>query len=118
MKPVQQTRFGKSGNCIQACVASILERPLEAIPDFLSAKTNPWLACQSWLDSQGYYLIGASNCWMCAGIEFIAGGMGPRGIGHCVVMRDGKVIHDPHPDGRGILFVDLYLFIVRKERER
>lgn len=35
MIPVQQTRFGNGqGNCLLACVASILDRPLESIPDF------------------------------------------------------------------------------------
>ena len=35
MIPVQQTSFCKGqGNCLLACVASILERPLESIPDF------------------------------------------------------------------------------------
>lgn len=35
MTPVQQTRFGKGqGNCLLACVASILDRSLESIPDF------------------------------------------------------------------------------------
>ena len=34
MKPVKQTRTGSNGNCFQACVASVLELPLEAVPDF------------------------------------------------------------------------------------
>lgn len=34
MRPVLQTRFGfPSGNCLLACVASILEVPLEEVPD-------------------------------------------------------------------------------------
>ncbi|OGP67107.1 MAG: hypothetical protein A2031_07895 [Deltaproteobacteria bacterium RBG_19FT_COMBO_43_11] len=32
---IQQTKFGNgNGNCLLACVASILERPIEGIPDF------------------------------------------------------------------------------------
>ena len=35
MMPVMQTKFGRGqGNCLLAAVASILHRPLEAIPDF------------------------------------------------------------------------------------
>ena len=35
MIPIKQTKFGKGqGNCLLACIASILERPLESIPDF------------------------------------------------------------------------------------
>lgn len=35
MRPVSQTKFGKNGgNCILACVASLLHRRIEDIPDF------------------------------------------------------------------------------------
>lgn len=35
MKPVRQTIFGhEEGNCAQACVASLLELPLGAVPNF------------------------------------------------------------------------------------
>lgn len=41
MVPVSQTRFGKgNGNCLLACVASLLHRPLESIPDF--AMSGSW----------------------------------------------------------------------------
>ena len=29
MKPVKQTRFGEEGNCWQACIASILKKPVK-----------------------------------------------------------------------------------------
>jgi len=30
--------------------------------------------------------------------HYVGGGKGPRGVEHCVVMRQGKVVHDPHPN--------------------
>lgn len=43
MRPIRQTRFGwPSGNCLLACVASILDLPLEEVPDGWSEED--WLA--------------------------------------------------------------------------
>lgn len=33
----------------------------------------------------------------------MAWGMGPRGCTHSVVVLDGKLAHDPHPDGTGLV---------------
>ena len=36
MKPIEQTIFGfERGNCMQACIASIFEVPLDDIPNFM-----------------------------------------------------------------------------------
>ena len=32
MRPVVQTRTGRGGNCYQACIASVLEVPIEEVP--------------------------------------------------------------------------------------
>jgi hypothetical protein len=37
MKSVDQTTFGPNGNCFSACVASLLELPIDAVPFFMSA---------------------------------------------------------------------------------
>jgi len=43
----------------------------------------------------------------------IAGGPGPRGCDHCVLMRDGKLVHDPHPEGGGLMSVaDVTLIVL------
>lgn len=37
MRPVDQTDMtGETGNCFQACLASLLEKPLDAIPHFMA----------------------------------------------------------------------------------
>lgn len=46
MKPVEQTKLTyPDGNCFAACVATLLELPLEAVPDF---KGDGWY--DAWLE--------------------------------------------------------------------
>lgn len=118
MKPVLQTRFGKGeGNCLNACVASILALPLGGpggvaeSHDFLRA----WLFERDlgivWVTRQPGTVTLAG-----AGSYYIGSGESPRdpAIDHAIVMSEGKEAHDPHPSGaflRG--FVKEWGFIVR-----
>ena len=58
--PVMQTRLTKAGaaNCLQACLASILELPLDAVPDFVNGYDgdgHEWLdRCYAWLRERGW----------------------------------------------------------------
>lgn len=114
MKPVMQTEFGLKGNCFMACVASITEIPLEELPNLyddadqmgeswwevtVQALTERgWIIC--WYDTDGDSLLTPPG-WA------IANGLSPRGtlsdktderIRHSVVVFDGEMNHDPHPD--------------------
>src|SRR5260370_31437554 len=56
MKPVMQDRDGVGGNCLGAAIASLLEMPLDAVPDFMSEPggTLTWpLALGTWLNGLG-----------------------------------------------------------------
>jgi hypothetical protein len=110
--PVHQTRFGKGeGNCLAACVVSILDAPelLEELSDALK-DTVDWesqgLVLLGWLRAHGKSTI-PLLLWSkdaekhIEGLLCIAEGKGPRGLRHAVVWRDG-LLHDPHPDGGGL----------------
>ena len=108
MKPVDQTRFGdEEGNCFQACLASVLEIPLDKVPDFCSmySEDNWHSEVQDWL--MRFYGM-SMLCVKCPvgnvlrGLTFIAAGLSERFVEHAVIMRDGKVIHDPHPSRTGL----------------
>lgn len=111
MKPIHQTLFGMpDGNCIAACVASILELEGVELPSL--ARENDWLeALNRWLRQLGqpwravcFYPSPAQlHYTMLPGVLLCAGGKGPRGHGHMVVWRDGAVVHDPHPEGGGLV---------------
>jgi hypothetical protein len=58
--PVQQTKFGAgNGNCLLAAVASVLERPLEEIPDFNLSGCGWFEDLYEWCLNEGIGLIKA-----------------------------------------------------------
>lgn len=61
-----------------------------------------------WLASMGWKEIvidnNAIDGWLPdnPSVPYMANGTSPRGLGHVVVCCDGKMIHDPHPNGDGL----------------
>lgn len=107
MKPVKQTTFGyPRGNCYAACVASLLEIPLEACPivEDVATWNEVW---DAWYAARGL----ARMCfeynpeWKPRGWAIISG-ISPRvmtdedgeRVHHSCVGCDGELVHDPHPD--------------------
>ena len=112
MRPVDQDRFyskelGTRGNCLQAAVASILDLPLAAVPNFMDADSAHgfWAAYEEFLRARGfeYIELPGNHCPDCF---YLASGSSPRGVKHAVIMRDGKLVHDPHPSRAGIDPID------------
>ena len=103
MIKVDQTKFGnKEGNCLAACLASILECSIEDVPE-----VNPsnWInECNDWIGQFGlalYWVEYTANL-VPRGYAILSGDS-PRGdFGHSVVAKDGEIVHDPHPDRSGI----------------
>jgi len=122
MKPVMQTRVGEEGNCLSACIASLLEVPIEEIdlscalnPDTwfeqLNAKLKPFGVMLFDLgvrhDGQGNLFVS-----LVPDQHFIA--MGPTNQHptrhHAVIWKqvgESRLVpvHDPHPDRIGLLDV-------------
>ena len=103
MMPVYQDKFGldwtkpDAGNCLQACLASVLEVALDAVPHFVVLEDhhdamNRWL-----LEHYGLYVLAFPSTgpepW--AQGYYLQSGKGPRGAEHIVVMKDGELAHDP-----------------------
>lgn len=117
MKPVYQTTHGAGiGNCMAACIASILECDVESVPNFC-ARWHYWQAAMNdWL--RGYFGLSlVTISWPPSemltafprGGYVILSGKSPRfDCSHAVVGRirleDGQavVVHDPHPSGDGL----------------
>lgn len=121
MIPVMQTKFGNNeGNCFTASLASILEVKLEDVPEMSHLTDGTWFpVCNKFLFERGYKFHGTlyniDEILAYNGIDgyYIVGGGSPRGCprGHAVVFYKGKMIHDPHPDGRGITNIDFAYMI-------
>jgi hypothetical protein len=120
MKPVDQTKFGNEGNCLAACLASVFECRIEECPDFdalYKAGKDWWGAMREFCLPSGYSVIHVGVGWMPrppAGYHLM-GGKSPRPDvthGHLVVVRNGVIVHDPHPSRAGIIKVDDYYLMV------
>jgi hypothetical protein len=105
------------GDCLSACVATILDLPLSAVPVFARPGQN-WGQMvdllNAWLAPRG--LVAVLSLSPPAGLG-IAKGPSPRfvGGGHCVVVRDGVLVWDPHPSRAGLAAGETsYLAILRR----
>jgi len=109
--PLTQTRTGEpDGNCFATALASILEC---AVPEFDGPRRynfgsrdkgvdDYWANVDGWLRSKGleYHQEPITNPPP-SGWHTVEG-ISPRGGLHAVVGKNGKMIHDPHPqDGTG-----------------
>jgi hypothetical protein len=126
MKPVMQTLFydkDGTGNCFEACLASILDMNISDIPMF---HEGDWFQrLWQWLKEKGLTCHGTISpedvLTYSDGIDgyFIVAGESPRGKhirgGHAVVFKNGKMIHDPHPDGTGVVSIK-YGLTIEKEK--
>lgn len=110
MKFHKQTIFtgsGRPGNCVQAAVASILDLELDEVPHFLEVADYPeeWeLAFEDWLEERNIYSARYGGEWIFPTLYLASGPTKRNGpnVWHMVVMQNGKVIHDPHPDNTGL----------------
>ena len=106
MKKINQDQFGDKGNCFAACVASILELPLDAVPNLCQGDSDWFLGFIQWLD---FYGLSSLNINIeqdnrelllkkfCRGYH-IAGVENDNGIKHAVVIKNGSIVWDPMPD--------------------
>ncbi len=119
MKPVEQTNFEKgSGDCVRACIASILELEIDDVPNFTEmAKTEGemWEAFAEWLAKRRYamlFIYDLKNLFFVIDEGYVMYGIGGvpsqniKGCDHAVVVkgyRKGKeseleIVHDPNPN--------------------
>jgi hypothetical protein len=116
MTPVKQTKlYGKdgihNGNCYAACLASLLDLPLWMVPpfeDMFGRGGEYHKRTQEWLGRMfGLQLEDTDDLCSAELPEFyMASGPGARGVHHAVIYSGGKLVHDPHPSGDGILSVE------------
>ena len=126
MIKINQTRFGgidkpisERGNCFQACLASILEIPLEQAfdcvpfesdldPEATEFEQQHWyVAFNKWLEQFGLGSIYLE--WQpdtptgteLTGYHLAAVKSSMRKNGrHCVVIHNGEFVHDPNPNSK------------------
>lgn len=107
MTPIEQTILSNGdthGDCVRACTASMLNMSIENVPNFIIF--DKWY--KKWINFlykhdiklkkipfknniptfKNYYFVSGNTC---------------RKTHHMVIMKDGKIVHDPHPSKNGII---------------
>ena len=120
MIPVEQTILhdpdkGLIGNCLQACIASILNKSIDQVPHFVARKKADWFdVMNDWLlQNAGVEAMMISEDSNIAPSGYaILNGKSPRGSMHSVVILNGELAHDPHPAGGGIIEPTSYTIFV------
>jgi hypothetical protein len=141
MIPKKQTRIhlgakpSERGNCLPAVLASVLEMDVDDVLQIQEHYDEAgWMDLLSkWLDERGYIYCTADQ-YMCFHPELIyyeegekmceelmdsfyfVSGQSPRNplINHIVIFQNGRMIHDPHPDGTGINTLSNFTCLERK----
>lgn len=132
MKPVIQNSFydevaGTRGNCMSACIASILELDINDVPNFAQQATDrslsmvslirEWLRARDlglvWIECrpEGEVLEYSFSALCC---YFIASGVSPRDphIQHAVVAWGNDLVHDPHPEGGFLMGYPTFFYFI------
>ena len=131
MRPTRQTKFGDTeGNCFPACLASLLELPLETIPNFCHAYGHAhmartgrdWLTeARSWLHPRGWWYLEVAAKTLEAipgGVWHVMAGPSPRGDHyHSVVGSGGAMIFDPHPSQAGLKRLETFGFLIPRHHQ-
>jgi len=106
------------GDCFPACVASVLHIDLEEIPLFSLKSLGLQVdEANEWLEVRGLSLhLWPANHEPPKDQYYLVRGASPRYKGHyhMVVGKNGKIVHDPHPDGRGIVGGPTHYLYFRK----
>jgi hypothetical protein len=119
MTPTKQTllhdpKAGVYGNCFTACMASLLDLPIEAVPHFTEMiPVGPeWVdLINGWLRRFGLAYLEFEITDVAGWKPFLDGlgyhvlsGPSPRheGATHAVIARGGAMVFDPHPSDEGL----------------
>lgn len=118
MRRILQTKFGaEEGNCFAACLASLFPVELEDVPDFYAEAGNAWYSafvvwCRQFDVIPVMISLDSADPGL-RGVYYLIGGMSPRGLMHSVIGLNGKMVHDPHPSGDGVLAVEDLTYFVK-----
>jgi hypothetical protein len=128
----QQNLDDYKGSCYATCIASILEVPLESVPNFVEHGYKMHDVAREWLKERGWtiQMIYVPNDEWLKKMFFelndycIVSGLSPRRTAkgeekhHAVVGRLGgwglTILHDPHPSRDGLMPGKRWIYILRR----
>lgn len=136
MKPVRQTRISPKGNCLAACISSLLGIKIEEIPDFIAMEDDGtgnypifWLEMQAFLSKRNLFFleIQLGNIpWMPLPYDVfgIAIGLLPSGSPHAIIVKCEGSNFEPvfcplgkNPDEYNEFVIERICFLVPRDAE-
>lgn len=108
---------GKYGDCMRACIASLLEMETEDVPHFYeTGKFEDYdFKLTEFLKSKNIKIVYTSHEGCNFGnktIYHLIFGTNHCGILHACVAKNGVLVHDPNPNRNGLKEVDSFGFFV------
>ena len=104
---------GKRGDCLRACVATLLQEDPVTVPHFVDDPSEPnWVfGLNKFLAPRNLFFVMVPHVrmfWQSAAgpVYYLLIGNSDRGLNHAVVAYNGKIIHDPHPSRSGLITKD------------
>lgn len=108
------------GNCLAACLASLLEMPISEVPNIETLygidNNYYWEVLWRWLGHIGYEISTDERFRCFHGDEsksefkeqlkdkyYLVSGKSQRGFQHICIYKNGELVHDPHPSKEGIV---------------
>ena len=111
---------GQQGDCFRTAIACLIDAEPENLPHFMADPDKPieqiWQEVDEWLsnthglrylsfpfkaENLSQWLRTMAQSW--PGLRWELAGTSPRGTQHSVIVEAGEIVHDPHPDGGGIV---------------
>ncbi len=115
--PIDQNKLHtdkQKGNCFAASLASILEIPINKVPEFEDMNPDEWwFNFIDWLKTKGFTIIHWDKEVELPGYYLVMG-TSPRNpkINHQVIFKGGKMVHDPHPSRDGVVDIKEVMVLV------
>ena len=107
------------GDCVRATMATLLNKPLQAVPHFALFGSEWVAALLLYLKIEKLELVAMEQHQLQPGVRYMAFGPSPRGKWeHSVVWGLYGLIEDPHPEGLGLAGPPREIWWLKKKRFR
>ena len=93
---------------MRACLASIFDLDIDAIPPFEDAKHDWYVEMQRWCRATVGRKLRLYPAKTPPPGYALMNGPAARGVRHSVVALDGEMVWDPHPSRAGLVETDSY----------
>lgn len=118
MIPIKQKNIynhekGIIGDCLRACICSLLEIDDTDVYNFAEDEDYP-MELIKFLKDRGYRMRYSKIEPKDIVKYYMVWGISPRGLNHSVIYSDGKLVHDPHPYGGGVV-PDMYAWLEKRK---